>query len=513
LLLPLAALLLVGVVARNLPHNHKAHKRHVDRANDDAVRALQDEELRAWEEDQRVRRQLANSDIAAAEKMRLAEEHWQKYNPDRRRGGCKGRYRPAPPGQNRRRCPPRARTPHDASNFQQPYPNSGYAYPYENTYDSAAYEAERLEHEAKLRQYEAEKAAADAERAAYEERYRAAELRRAEEEERYRLALEERAREEEEHARRRTDEERRHYELNDQRQREYEEILRRHRELYENEQSRRRAPCPALRHDVLDGKSYEQIFLFAHKSGCSEEETRMAIDMARRQRIEQFALKYAYPVLFYSRTRGWIKINNEPERLRFEEQEADLDFERLRAQYQFVKEIEAARPHPHHPPAYTEEELEHSRKLAEAEKEDRVIDKDNNEAVAYGGDEDDKPETVIDAIVLPQDTEEDTEEEPVPAPTKEELEEREREEKAKEEEKEVLAESVLDELKEKVESAADEEREELEEALDKVKEEERIAERIAAEAEEELRQMEKRKKEEENEKKEREEAEKAEENK
>lgn len=32
------------------------------------------------------------------------------------------------------------------------------------------------------------------------------------------------------------------------------------------------------------------------------------LDMARRQRIEQYALKYVYPVLFYSRTRGWIKV-------------------------------------------------------------------------------------------------------------------------------------------------------------------------------------------------------------
>lgn len=57
------------------PHHHKAHKRHVDHraaaADEDvsglgaacagehshlqAIRALQDEELRAWEDDQRVR--------------------------------------------------------------------------------------------------------------------------------------------------------------------------------------------------------------------------------------------------------------------------------------------------------------------------------------------------------------------------------------------------------------------------------------------------------------------------
>lgn len=119
-------------------------------------------------------------------------------------------------------------------------------------------------------------------------------------------------------------------------------------DLWSLQSARRRAPCPALRHDIFDGKTYEQvwlifdlyygdqrsllqIFLYAHKSGCSEEETRTAIgtnftvsflildeeltkikdhylDMARRQRIEQYALKYVYPVLFYSRTRGWIKV-------------------------------------------------------------------------------------------------------------------------------------------------------------------------------------------------------------
>ncbi|GMR56431.1 hypothetical protein PMAYCL1PPCAC_26625, partial [Pristionchus mayeri] len=325
-----------------------------------------------------------------------------------------------------------------------------------------------------------------AERAAYEERLRAAELRRAEEEERYRQALEERQREEEESARNRQEEERRHYELNDQRQREYEEMLRRHREQQENESARRRAPCPALRNDILDGKTYEQIFLFAHKSGCSEDETRTAIDMARRLRIEQYALKYAYPVLFYSRTRGWIKIHNEPERLRFEEQEADIDFERLRAQYQFVTEIEAARPHPHHPPAYTEEELEHSRKLAEAEKENfAVIDKDNNEAVSYGNE--DEKEAVIDAIVLPQDTdEEDTvEEEPQPAPTKEELEEKVKEivekEELDEKEKEIIN-AVLDEMKEKIEQ--EEEEKAVEEEENAVEEEEKKAqEELKKEAE------------------------------
>ncbi|KAF8368720.1 hypothetical protein PRIPAC_86549 [Pristionchus pacificus] len=499
LLVPLAAILLVGF-ARNLPHHHKAHKRHVDHraaaADEDAIRALQDEELRAWEDDQRVRRQLASSDMAAEEKMRLAEEHWNKFSPERRRGGCKGRYRPAPPGQIRRRCPPRTRTPHDRvakgdSSYIQQYPDSGYTYNNERSYDAAAYEADRLEHEARLRRFEEERAQLErddeslqAERAAYEEKYRAAERRRAEEEERYRLALEERLREEEESARNRAEDERRYNELNEQRLREYDELLRRHREQNDNHESaRRRAPCPALRHDIFDGKTYEQIFLYAHKSGCSEEETRTAIDMARRQRIEQYALKYVYPVLFYSRTRGWIKIHNERERLAFEEQEADLDFKRLLNDYQFVKKNEESRAHPHHPPAYTDEELERSRKLTEKENENfAVIDKDNNEAVAYGNEEGEK-ETVIDAIVLPQDVtdEETVEEEPKPAPTKEELEDEknEIEEVVKEEEQKEIVDAVLDELKEKTEEQA-----ELKEKLAKDQAEK---DRLAAELEEEKR--------------------------